>query len=137
MRDTPALIAIIDDDASVCRALQRLVRSFGMKTSIFASGELFLLDLASAERPDCVLLDVQMPGMNGFEVQEQLARDRLDLPLIFITAHNDEGIEGRASVAGAVGLLHKPFTDHALMELLEVALQPLAGNDPGVDGGIR
>jgi FixJ family two-component response regulator len=137
MRDVPALIAIIDDDASVCRALQRLIRSFGMRTSIFASGELFLLDLTSAERPDCVLLDVQMPGMNGFEVREQLARDRLDLPLIFITAHNGEGIEGRASDARAVGLLHKPFTDHALMELLKVALHPLTGNDSGVPGEVR
>src|SRR5271157_4428396 len=100
MSDTPALIAIIDDDASVCRALQRLIRSFGMRTSTFASGELFLLDLAAAERPDCVLLDVQMPGMSGFELQEQLARDRFDFPLIFITAHNGEGIEDRATVAG-------------------------------------
>ncbi len=126
MSDTPALIAIIDDDASVCRALQRLIRSFGMRTSTFASGELFLLDLASSERPDCILLDVQMPGMSGFEVQEKLARNRLNLPLIFITAHNDEGIESSASVARAVGLLRKPFSDHALLELLEVALQPPA-----------
>ncbi len=137
MRDTPALIAIIDDDASVCRALQRLIRSFGMRTSTFASGELFLLDLASAERPDCVLLDVQMPGLSGFEVQEQLARDRFDFPLIFITAHNGEGIEDRATVAGAVGLLNKPFTDRELLELLQIALQPLAGDDPGAHGGIR
>ncbi len=137
MSDTPALIAIIDDDASVCRALQRLIRSFGMRTSTFASGELFLLDLASAERPDCVLLDVQMPGLSGFEVQEQLARDRFDFPLIFITAHNGEGIEDRATVAGAVGLLNKPFTDRELLELLQIALQPLAGDDPGAHGGIR
>ncbi len=137
MSDTPALITIIDDDASVCRALQRLIRSFGMRTSTFASGELFLLDLASAERPDCVLLDVQMPGMSGFEVQEQLARDRFDFPLIFITAHNGEGIEDRATVAGAVGLLNKPFTDRELLELLQIALQPLAGDDPGAHGGIR
>ncbi len=137
MRDTPALIAIIDDDASVCRALQRLIRSFGMRTTAFASGEMFLLDLALAERPDCVLLDVQMPGMSGLELQEQLVRDRFDLPLIFITAHGDEGIEDRVTDAGAVGLLHKPFTDHALLELLQIALQPQAGNDPGVGGGIR
>src|SRR5271165_480678 len=121
MRDTPALIAIIDDDASVCRALQRLIRSFGMRTAAFASGELFLLDLASAEWPDCVLLDVQMPGMNGFEVQEQLARDRLRLPLIFITAHSDEEFEGRAFAAGAVGVLQKPFTDQSLIELIRCA----------------
>jgi CheY-like chemotaxis protein len=85
MRDIPALIAIIDDDASVCRSLQRLIRSFGMRTAAFASGELFLLFLASAERPDCALLDVQMPGVNGLEVQEQPVRDRFDLPLIFIS----------------------------------------------------
>ncbi len=131
MRAIPALIAIIDDDASVCRALQRLIRSFGMRTSVFASGELFLLELASTERPDCLLLDVQMPGMTGFEVQEQLARQGLGLPLIFITAHNGEEIEARATVAGAVGLLHKPFTDHQLQELLQVALHPITGDDPG------
>ena len=131
MRDTPALIAIIDDDASVCRALQRLIRSFGMRTSVFASGELFLLSLELEQRPDCVLLDVQMPRMSGFEVQEQLARGSLDLPLIFITAHNGEEIKARASLAGAVGLLHKPFTDLALQQLLQVALHPITGGNRG------
>ncbi len=137
MRDTPALIAIIDDDASVCRALQRLIRSFGMRTSVYASGESFLLSLASAEHPDCALLDLQMPGMNGLEVQERLARETFDVPVIFMTAHNDEGIAGRASVAGAVGLLNKPFTDHALMELFQIALHPVAGNDPRADGDVE
>ncbi len=124
MRDTPALIAIIDDDASVRRALQRLIRSFGMRTATFASGELFLLDLASAERPDCVLLDVQMPGMNGLEVQRRLALEGVALPLVFITAHEEDGIAERAVAAGALGFLQKPFTDQSLIELIRRALQP-------------
>jgi len=124
MRDTPALIAIIDDDASVCRALQRLIRSFGMRTAAFASGELFLLDLATAERPDCVLLDVQMPGMNGLEVQRRLALEGVALPLVFITAHEEDGIAERAMAAGALGFLQKPFTDQSLIELIRRALQP-------------
>ena len=129
MKDTPALIAIVDDDASVCRALHRLIRSLGMRTTAFTSGELFLLELVSAERPDCVLLDVNMPGLSGFEIQERLARDQHELPLIFITAHNGDEIEARATVAGAVGLLHKPFTDRALLELLQIALEQRAGQD--------
>ena len=124
MRDTPALIAIIDDDASVCRALQRLIRSFGMRTSVFASGELFLLSLASAERPDCALLDVQMPGMNGLEVQRRLALEGIALPLVFITAHEEDGLAERAIAAGAIGFLQKPFTDQSLIELIHRALQP-------------
>ncbi len=122
MRDTSVLIAIIDDDASVCRALQRLVRSLGMRTSAFASGESFLLSLASAERPDCVLLDVQMPGMNGLEVQRRLALEGIAPPLVFITAHEEDGIAERAIAAGAVGFLQKPFTDQSLIELIRRAL---------------
>src|SRR5271157_5809591 len=123
MRDTPALIAIIDDDASVCRALQRLIRSFGMRTAAFASGELFLLDIATAERPDCALLDVQMPGMNGLEVQRRLALEGIALPLVFITAHEEAGIAEQAMAAGAVGFLQKPFSDQSLIELIRHALQ--------------
>jgi FixJ family two-component response regulator len=122
MRVTPALIAIIDDDASVCRALQRLVRSLGMRTSAFTSGESFLLSLASAERPDCALLDVQMPGMNGLEVQRRLALEGIALPLVFITAHEEDGIAERAIAAGAVGFLQKPFTDQSLIKLIRRAL---------------
>ena len=118
------MIAIIDDDASVCRALQRLIRSFGLTTSVFASGEMFLSSLELSKRPDCALLDLQMPGMTGLEVQERLGHSGLDLPLIFMTAHSDEEIAGLSSVIGAVGLLHKPFTDRALMELLHIALHP-------------
>ena len=122
MRDTAALIAIIDDDASVCRALQRLIRSFGMRTAAFASGELFLLSLASAERLDCALLDMQMPGMNGLEVQRRLALEGIALPLVFITAHEEDGIAERAIAAGAVGFLQKPFTDQSLIKLIRRAL---------------
>ena len=75
---TKPLIAIVDDDESVCRAIKRLVRSLGMEAEAFTSGRDFveLIDAMPSFQPDCLVLDVQMPGMNGLDVQEQLARQK-------------------------------------------------------------
>ena len=128
MIDSPAFIAIIDDDPSVCRALQRLVRSLGMRASTFPSGESFFDAVASVEKPDCVVVDVQMPGMNGLEVQQRMVREHPDIPLIFMTAHVDEVLAKRIVATGAVGFLSKPFADSSLIELIQRALHPTAQN---------
>jgi FixJ family two-component response regulator len=119
------LIAIVDDDESVCRAIKRLVRSLGMEADTFASGKEFI-DLCEAMpsfHADCVVLDVQMPGINGLEVQERLVRSGNPIPVIFITAHDEAGVRERAMAAGAVAFLRKPFNDELLIKTLCEALK--------------
>ena len=118
-------IAIVDDDQSVCRAVRRLVRSLGMEGEAFSSGQNFLdvLEAMPSVRPDCLILDVQMAGMHGLAVQDQLARIGKTFPIIFITAHDDVGIREKAVAAGAVAFLRKPFVDELLIKTIEEALR--------------
>ena len=119
------LIAIVDDDASVCRAMKRLIRSLGMNAEAFTSGKEFLgfLEATPSFQPDCVILDVQMPGMSGFEVQEQLIQSSPSLPVVFITAHDDVGVRERALAMGALAFLRKPFNDELIIETLNAAIK--------------
>jgi FixJ family two-component response regulator len=107
----------------VAHALKRLLHSWGMQVRTFASGEEFLSAQSRSHDVDCSVIDVQMPGMTGLEVQERMNRAGMDVPVIFITAFTEEGIEERAMRAGAVGFLRKPFTDEALVGLIRIALQ--------------
>jgi FixJ family two-component response regulator len=136
MIDSPAFIAIIDDDPSVCRALQRLVRSLGMRASTFPSGESFFDAVASVERPDCVVVDVQMPGMTGLEVQQRMVQEHPDVPLIFMTAHADDVVAKRVVALGAVGFLNKPFADSSLIELIQRALHRPGENGQASNGAV-
>ena len=111
------LVAVVDDDESVRESLPDLLREFGFSARAFSSGEEFLRSDA-VRQSSCLLLDVAMPGMDGVDVQEELARRGLTIPVIFITAHNDENIRTRAFAQGAAGFLHKPFSDMALLEAL-------------------
>ena len=124
MSKSNPLIAIVDDDESVCRAMKRLVRSLGMAADAFTSGREFIdrVETTPAFQPDCVVLDVQMPGMNGLEVQERLANSGNRLPVIFITAHDEAGVRDRALAAGAVAFLRKPFNDELFIQTLRIAL---------------
>lgn len=120
----------MDDDESVCRAIKRLVRSLGMNGETFASGRQFidLLEAMPSFHADCVILDVQMPGMNGLEVQERLTMSGSRLPVIFITAHDEAGVRERALAAGAVAFLRKPFDDELFAKTLRAALKSDAAN---------
>jgi FixJ family two-component response regulator len=126
MTPNSALIAIIDDDASVRRALERLTRSIGFTSVSFTSGEDFFdrMGSGSAGDPDCLVLDMHLPGISGLEVQQQLAGSRL--PVIFITAHDDAELCERALAAGAVSCLRKPFSADVFAKTLHAAL-PLRG----------
>jgi FixJ family two-component response regulator len=128
MSNAKPLIAIVDDDESVCRALKRLVRSLGMNAETFASGQQFLdlIEAMPSFHPDCLVVDVQMPGLNGLEVQERLATNGNPLPVIFITAHDEAVPRERALAAGAVAFVRKPFQDELLIKTLRVALAPSA-----------
>jgi FixJ family two-component response regulator len=119
------LIAIVDDDTSVCRAVRRLVRSLGMDAETFTSGQEFLdlLDAMPSFKPDGLILDVQMPGMNGLDVQTRLATRGHLVPVIFITAHDEVGIREKALAAGAVAFLRKPFNDALIIKTLQEALK--------------
>ena len=124
-------IAIVDDDESVCRAIKRLVRSLGMEAETFTSGQEFieLVQGASWLTFDSLVLDLQMPGMGGLEVQERLITSGKQIPIIFITAHDDAGARERALAAGAVAFLRKPFNDEVLLKTLREALKRGASRD--------
>jgi FixJ family two-component response regulator len=118
------LIAVVDDDESVCRAMERLVRSLGMTAETYASSEDFVNQIDSLPffHLDCVILDVQMPGLNGVEVQTRIRRVHKDMPVIFITAHDDRAAREQALAGGALAFLRKPCNDALLIRTLDVAL---------------
>ena len=119
------MIAVVDDDESVCRALKRLVRSLGMDADTFASGRQFLelIEAMPSLVVDCVVLDVQMPGLTGLQVQAQLKRSGHRFPVIFITAHDDPLVREQALAAGALAFVRKPFNDELLIKTLNVAIE--------------
>ncbi len=121
MRQTAAAIAVIDDDASVRRALQRLLRAAGFAVETFATAREFL-DADQWAQTACLVLDIHLPGMSGFELQEHLTVSGAPIPIVFITAHDDTEMRERASRAGAVGYLRKPFDQGTLIEAIARAI---------------
>ena len=117
MPHEPEAISIVDDDLSVRRALRRLVRSAGYLVETFASAQEFL-DAARWAAMGCLVLDVHMDGMSGFELQERLVSDRRAVPIIFITAHDDTRTRERIRTSGAAGYLGKPFDAQALLDAI-------------------
>ena len=114
-------IYLIDDDESVRKALKRLLGAYGLPAAVFASAEEFL-DVVPHDATGCLVLDIHMPGMNGFQLREELAALGSRLPIIFITADKDIAIMEHALQTGVVGLLQKPFNDQALIDLIHEAL---------------
>jgi FixJ family two-component response regulator len=115
------VIAVVDDDAAVLRALTRLLEGVGFTVQTFGSAEAFLAREHTASI-DCLLLDVHINGMSGFDLQERLAQDQIQLPIIFITAYDDAPTRERARKGGAVAYFAKPFEGHLLIEAIEKAL---------------
>jgi FixJ family two-component response regulator len=116
------LIAVVDDDASMRGALQRLLHLEGFSTAAFASAEDFL-HAGHLQDTACLIVDVRMPGMSGLELQRQLATTNSSIPLIFITAHGDEAARAQALRAGAVDFMYKPFRHEVLLGAIQSALQ--------------
>ncbi|MFM0150442.1 response regulator transcription factor [Paraburkholderia sp. RL18-085-BIA-A] len=116
------IVAVVDDDESVCRAIKRLLHSAGIGAETFSSGDEFLDTLAAipSYRPACVILDIQMPGTNGLEVQRQLAP--MGVPIIMITAHDELSIRQAALGSGAAAYLRKPFNAAILIKAVEMAI---------------
>ena len=115
------LISIVDDDGFVRESTKGLVRSMGYAAETFASAEEFLRSNRAADTA-CLISDIQMPGMNGADLQDQLIADAQRTPIIFVTAFPDEDIRARVLKAGAVGFLTKPFKDESLIDCLDKAL---------------
>jgi len=117
-----ALIAIVDDDQSVQRALQDLIESEGLPTVCFGSAEEFL-ESGVQNSAACLIADVRMPGISGIDLQARLKADRCRIPIIFITAHGDAKMRIRAMRDGAVEFLTKPFDDAVLLETVHAAAE--------------
>src|SRR6202166_1745134 len=121
MTTPKAPVYIVDDDASVREAVARLVRSAGWKVETFASAHEFLAS-PWAEVPSCLILDVQLPGLSGFDLQQQLARAGAQTSIVFLTGHGDIPSSVRAIKAGALEFLTKPYADAALIAAIEQGL---------------
>ena len=122
MKSAVARIAVVDDEAPVRTMLGRLLRLADYEVAPFASGEDFIASLAT-QQPDCVVLDVHMPGLSGFDVQSRMCAAGAAIPIVFITASDDLALDGKVQQAGGVKLLRKPFSNDELMEAVGMALR--------------
>jgi FixJ family two-component response regulator len=118
---TRPLIAFVDDEESIRKALTRLMRSAGLESETFDSGAAFLKSI-DTRLPDCVVLDLHMPQMNGFAVQAHLAKVRAAVPVIIITGHDSPNDRDRAMASGASAFLRKPVNDRALLDAISAAV---------------
>ena len=120
------VISIVDDDEPVREATKSLVRSLGYKVETFGSAAEFL-ESAQVEDTDCLVTDVQMPGLSGVELQNRLISDGYQMPTIFISAFPNTQIEQRVLQSGAIAYLRKPFNDDELLEHIETAVKRRRG----------
>jgi FixJ family two-component response regulator len=118
---TRPLIAVVDDEEPVRIALRRLLRSAGLDVETFPSGVEFLESLPT-RRPDCVVLDLHMPLMDGFAVQARLAKSSAPVPVVIITGHDSTETRDRALAGRPVAYLRKPVNDQTLLDAIELAL---------------
>jgi FixJ family two-component response regulator len=117
------LISVVDDDESIRRTTTRLIESFGFRAAAFESADGFLRS-GQLHDTSCLIVDVQMPGMNGLQLQSHLAAEGCGIPIIFITAYDDKESRRRAMQAGAVAFLGKPFGDELLLQTIRSTLRP-------------
>jgi FixJ family two-component response regulator len=121
MPDATSIVFVVDDDVSVRESLELLIRTAGWWPETFASAHEFL-SRPRASVPCCLVLDVTLPGLNGLELQQQLA-DRTNMPIIFITGHGDVPMTVQAMKAGAIEFLTKPFKDDVLLDAIRAAIE--------------
>jgi two-component system, LuxR family, response regulator FixJ len=124
MSESPAVpvIAVVDDDKSVRESLAGFVESVGYEVALFSSAEEFLRSVGHRDDLRCLILDVRMPGMSGFELYTQLTVSSRSIPTIFITAHADPAVAVWATKPGVVEVLYKPFQPGVLLEAVRSAL---------------
>ena len=122
MMNLLSVVSIVDDDESVRESLPDLLKEFGLASQTFSSAEEFLASNGIA-RTQCLILDVAMPGMCGPELQEELNRRKIKIPIIFVTGNRDEALRSRLIERGAIACLIKPFSDAAMLEALNSAFR--------------
>ncbi|WP_109477486.1 response regulator [Paraburkholderia sp. C35] len=120
MTEVP-LVAVVDDDESVRESLHELLREFGFAVRSFASAEAFLA-ARHIDDARCLVTDIDMPGMSGCDLQQELLRRGDDVPVVFISAHADDVLHAQVLEQGAVACLCKPFSDIVLLETIRAAL---------------
>ena len=114
-------VYVVDDNAAIRRFLGGLIRSVGLRVETYATAQEFL-DAYEAGSPGCLLLDIRMPGMSGLELQAELERREIDLPVIILTGHGDVKVAVHAMKAGAVDFIEKPFNNELLLHGLQKAI---------------
>jgi RNA polymerase sigma factor (sigma-70 family) len=119
---TESIVYIVDDDDAMRDSLKWLLESRGLKVELYPSGDAFLRDF-SRDLCGCLVLDVRMPGMSGLELQHELRRRGMVMPIIFLTGHGDVPMASRAFRSGALDFIEKPFRDDALLERIDDALE--------------
>ena len=122
MDQTRPLIAVLDDEPKFCKALARLLQSHGFSVVTFTIGKVFL-DACATRPPDCVVLDLHMPDMNGFDVQERIARLDSPMPVIIMTGHDTEETRSRAMAGKPMAYLRKPINEETLLDAIELAIR--------------
>ena len=122
MSNATPIVFVVDDDISVRESLESLIRFVGWQPETFASAEEFLAR-PRAQAPSCLVLDVSLPDLNGLELQNLIAADRIDMPIIFITGHGDVPMTVKAMKAGAIEFLTKPFDDDVLLTAIRHAIE--------------
>ncbi|MGC2259578.1 MAG: response regulator transcription factor [Candidatus Sulfotelmatobacter sp.] len=118
MNEAAPVVFVVDDDPIVCTSMKRLIRTLGLEVQTFNTAQEFL----RAKRPNapgCLVLDVRLPDLSGLDLQQELAKARVDLPIIFVTGHADIPMSVRAMKAGAVEFLTKPFREQDLLEAIQ------------------
>jgi FixJ family two-component response regulator len=126
MSDVTPIVFVVDDDVSVRESLELLIRFEGWQPKTFASAQEFL-DYPRVLIPNCLVLDVSLPGLTGLDLQRLIAGERTDMPIIFITGHGDVPMTVQAMKAGAVEFLTKPFNDDVLLTAIRAALKRSRG----------
>ncbi|MFY9793650.1 MAG: response regulator [Candidatus Sulfotelmatobacter sp.] len=124
LRTRPAVgpIAIVDDDKWVLRSLERLVKSAGFKVATFVSAEDFL-EARQDSATVCVILDIGLPGMSGLDLQRHLVAENCQIPIIFVSAHDEAAMRAQALAAGAIAFLSKPVKEKALLDAVDSAVK--------------
>jgi FixJ family two-component response regulator len=120
--ESDAIVLVVDDDVSVREALRSLIRSAGFRIETFASAREFLARPLT-DVPSCLVLDVQLPGLSGLDLQKRMAEVNLEIPIVFITGHGDVPMSVRAMKAGALEFLIKPFGDRDLLDAIRQAIK--------------
>jgi len=116
------VVYVIDDDPSIREALAGLLRSVGLDVKLFSSTQQFL-DYPRPDAPGCLVLDVRLPGVGGLDLQSQLVRSDIHLPVVFITGHGDIPMSVQAMKAGAIEFLTKPFRDQELLDAIQLGIE--------------